>query len=103
MHPDVSVKVVAVKLVLHDEAKLPNCGNAAPPGIATQSSYGDTNQEHGIGEEVRDPCSLVLLAHPRLGDFARQHRGGRALAPRKTRPCALIPGGIHDRQWTGTG
>ena len=102
MDPGVSVKVVAIKLILHNWAKLPNQMNAAPPGVATQSSHSDTEYENGIGEEVRYPCSLVLLARPWLGDFARQHRGGWMLAPRNTRACALMPGvgGIHDCQWT---
>ena len=44
--------------------------------------------------------AVVISNSPFLPSSLTRGRGG---APRKTLVSALIPGGIHDRQWTGTG
>jgi hypothetical protein len=40
-HPDVAVEVVAIEIVLQDQAKRPNHGCATPGGIATHSRCSD--------------------------------------------------------------
>ena len=44
--------------------------------------------------------AVVVSNSPFLPSSLTRGRGG---APRKMLVSALIPGGIHDRQWTGTG
>jgi hypothetical protein len=103
MHPDVTIEVIAIKILVKDRAKLSDQGDAVPAGVTTQSSCGDTDYYHRIGEEVRYPRSLVFLPHPWFGYFARQHRGDQTLALKMTRARALTPGRIHDRHWAGAG
>ena len=100
-HPDAGVDVVAVKVVVQNRAKTPDRRDASPAVEAPQASSYDTDEGHGVSEEIRDPGSLVLRPHPRLGNFARQHGRNWALFLRETRTCAIVA--REHSHWTGSG
>jgi len=100
-HPDAGVEVAAVEVVVQNRAKVSDQRDAFPAGEAPQGGSYDAEEGHGISEEIGDPGRLVLLPHPRLRNFARQHGGNWALFLRETRARAVV--GRENGHWTGSG